>query len=73
MTKGAYQEQMQVPEPLPVDNQQPDWTGISMFVTALAGLITAVGGVWGRRKLSKHIEKRRKTNPGYLKMKKSQW
>jgi hypothetical protein len=35
MSKG-YQEQMQMPEPLPVAEQPPDWEGMSLFVAALA-------------------------------------
>jgi hypothetical protein len=69
MSKG-YQEQMQMPEPLPVAEQPPDWEGMSLFVAALATLVTAIGGLWGKRRFTKHVEKKRETNPEYLRMKK---
>jgi hypothetical protein len=64
------QQVQQVPEPLPVADEKPDWEGMSLFVTALSALVTAVGGVWGKRKFSKHVEKKRETNPDYLKIRK---
>jgi hypothetical protein len=74
MTKGGYQQQQAVPEPLPAEDEHTDFEGWSVLLTAVTGLIIAVtgliGAIKGKKKFSAHVEKRRETNPEYLTFKK---
>jgi hypothetical protein len=63
------QQVQQVPEPLPVADEKPDWDGISIVITAISGLIVSVtgliGAVKGKRMWNDRIErKKRETDQG---------
>jgi hypothetical protein len=54
------QQVQQVPEPLPVADEKPDWDGISIVITAVSGLIVSVTGLIGAIKGKRMWNERKK-------------